>query len=174
MDRQPQQRFCVNCGQPLTPGTAFCVACGTMVSIPSAGTQAQFPAGAQQIYQQPYMQAPMQAQGDPLLTGLAAGYVGSRMGRLPRQRVRQPRSRLRGYGCLLLFMVVLVGPFIGFALTKGLPHLIFTYVAVGLVLIFLSLVFIAMLATRRGREALSDGCMEGCLDAILGGFLGGG
>jgi hypothetical protein len=36
------------------------------------------------------------------------------------------------------------------------------------------LVLIAMLATRRGREALSDGCMEGCLDAILGGILGGG
>jgi len=29
---------------------------------------------------------------------------------------------------------------------------------------------IGMLATRRGREALS----EGCLEAILGGFLGGG
>jgi hypothetical protein len=174
MNSQPQQRFCVNCGQPLTPGTAFCIACGTKVNIPSAGTQAQFPARAQQIYQQPNTQAPMQAQDDLFLTGLAAGYVGSRIGHLPRQRVRQPRSRLRGYGCLLLFMVVLVGPFIGFALTTGLPHLIFTYVAVGLVLIFLSLVFIAILATRRGREALSDGCMEGCLDAILGGIFGGG
>ena len=174
MDSQPQQRFCVNCGQPLTPGAVFCGACGAQVGVPPASTQGQFPVGAQQVYQQPYAQAPMQAQDDPLLTGLAAGYVGSRIGRQSRQRVRRPRSRLRGYGCLLLFLVVLVGPFIGLALTTGLPHQIFTYVAVGLVLIFLALVFIAMLATRRGREALSDGCMEGCLDAILGGIFGGG
>lgn len=174
MNYPPQQRFCVNCGQALMPGAAFCAACGTQVSTPQAGAQVQFPAGAQLVYQQPYPQAPMQAQDDPLLSGLAAGYVGSRMGRQSRQRVRQPRSRLRGYGCLLLFLVVLVGTFIGLALTTGLPHQIFTYVAVGLVLIFLSLLFIAMLATRRGREALSEGCMEGCLDAILGGFLGGG
>jgi len=70
----------------------------------------------------------------------------------------------------LFFLVVLVGPFIGLALTKGLPHLIFTYVAAGMVLFFFLLLLIGMLATRRGREALS----EGCLDAILGGFLGGG
>ena len=174
MDSQPQQRFCVNCGQPLTPGAVFCGACGAQIGVPPAGTQRQFPVGAQQVYQQPYTQAPMQAQDDPLLTGLAAGYVGSRIGRQSRQRVRQPRSRLRGYGCLLLFLVVLAGPFIGLALTTGLPHQIFTYVAVGMVVIFLALVFLAMLATRRGREALSEGCMEGCLDAILGGFLGGG
>ena len=34
---QPQQRFCVNCGQPLTPGVAFCVACGTQVGTPPVG-----------------------------------------------------------------------------------------------------------------------------------------
>jgi len=169
LDSQPQQRFCVNCGQPLTPGAAFCAACGTQIGTPLAGTQGQFPASAQQVYQQPYTQAP----DDPLLTGLASGYVASRIGRPSQQRVRRPRSRLRGYGCLLLFLVVLVGPFIGLALTTGLPHQIFTYVAVGMVMIFLVLVLIAMLATRRGREALSDGCMEGCLDAILGGLLGG-
>ncbi|MGZ3623196.1 MAG: zinc-ribbon domain-containing protein [Ktedonobacteraceae bacterium] len=143
MNYPPQQRFCINCGQPLTPGAVFCGTCGTQISTPPAGTQGQFPAGAQQVYQEPYAQAPMQAQDDPLLTGLAAGYVGSRMGRQSRQRVRRPRSRLRGYGCLLLFLVVLAGPFIGLALTTGLPHQIFTYVAVGLVLIFLALVFIA-------------------------------
>jgi len=174
MNYPPQQRFCVNCGQPLTPDVVFCTACGTQVGVQPANAQGQAPDRARQVYQQPFPQTPMQAQDDPLLTGLAAGYVGSRMGRQSRQRVRQPRSRLRGYGCLLLFLVVLVGPFIGLALTTGLPHQIFTYVAVGLVLIFLSLVFIAMLATRRGREALSEGCMEGCLDAILGGIFGGG
>ena len=174
MNYPPQQRFCVNCGQPLTPDGAFCTTCGTQVGVQPVDAQGQAPDVARQVYQQPYPQTPMQAQDDPLLTGLAAGYVGSRMGRQSRQRSRQPRSRLRGYGCLLLFLLVLVGPFIGLALTTGLPHQIFTYVAVGLVLIFLSLLFIAMLATRRGREALSEGCMEGCLDAILGRFLGGG
>ncbi len=174
MDSQPQQRFCVNCGQPLTPGAAFCAVCGTQVGSHSAGVSGQVPVGAQQIYHQPYAQVPMQAQDDPLLTGLASGYVGSRVGRLSQQGIRQPRSRLRGYSCLLLFLVILVGPFIGLALTTGLPHLIFTCVAVGLVLIFVFLVCIAMLATRSGREALSDGCMEGCLDALLGGIFGGG
>lgn len=173
MDNQPQQqRFCVNCGQRLAPGAAFCVVCGTQVGTPPAGAPGQFSAVAQPFYPQPYTQAPMQAQDDPLIAGLASSYVASRMGRPSQQGARRPHSRLRGYGCLLLFLVVLIGPFIGLALTKGLPHLIFTYVAVGMVMIFLLLVLVGMLATRRGREALSDGCVEGCLDAILGGFLG--
>ncbi len=170
MDSKPQQRFCVNCGQPLAPGAAFCADCGTQVGTPPAGTPGQFSAGAQPGYQPPYVQA----QDDPLLAGLASGYVASRMGRPSQQGARRPRSRLRGYGCLLLFLAVLVGPFIGLALTKGLPHLIFTYVAVGMVMIFLLLFLIGMLATRRGREALSEGCADGCLDALLGGLLGGG
>ena len=108
---------------------------------------------------------------DPLLAGLAAGYVANRVGRNPRlQARRRPGSRLRGCGCLLLILAALAGPFICVALTSGRPHLIFTYVAVGMVMIFLSLFLIGMLATRRGREALS----EGCLDAILGGLFGGG
>ena len=116
----------------------------------------------------------MQAQNDPLLAGLASGYVASRMWRPSQRGTRRQRSRLQGYGCLLLFLVVLVGPFIGFALTKGLPHLIFTYVTVGMVMIFLLLFLIGMLVTRRGREALSDGCADGGLDGLLGGLLGGG
>src|SRR5947207_1894349 len=156
MDSQQQQRFCVNCGQPLTPGAAFCAVCGTQVGTPPlAGTPGYFSAGAQPGYPPPYTQAPMQAQDNPLLAGLASGYVASRMGRPSQRGVRRPRSSLRGYGCLLLFLVVLVGPFIGLALTKGLPHLNFTYVAVGMVMIFLLLFLIGMLATRRGREALS-------------------
>ena len=83
---------------------------------------------------------------------------------------RRPGSRLRGCGCLLLILVALAGPFIGMALTSGRLHLIFTYVAAGLVVLCFLVLLIGMLATRRGREALS----EGCLEAILGGFLGGG
>ena len=174
MDNQPQQRFCTTCGQPLAPGAAFCVACGTQVSALPTGAPGQFPVGAQPGYPPPYAQAPTQAQDDPLLAGLAAGYVASRMERNPllraRRRPRRPGSRLRGCGCLLLLLAVLAGPFIGVALTSGRPHLIFTYVAGGMVLVFFLVLVLGMLATRRGREALS----EGCLEAILGGFLGGG
>jgi hypothetical protein len=74
----------------------------------------------------------------------------------------------------LLILAVLAGPFIGAALTHGTPQRIFTYVALGMVMFFFLLLLIGMLATRRGREALSEGCVEGCLEAILGGFLGGG
>ena len=174
MDSQPQQRFCVNCGQPLAPGAAFCAVCGTQVGTPPIAAPGQFSAGAQPFYPQPYTQVPMQAQDDPLLAGLASGYVASRMGRNPVPRTRRPGSRLRGCGCLLLTLAVLAGPFIGVALTNGRTHLIFTYVAGGMVMFFFLLFLIGMLATRRGREALSEGCAEGCLDAILGGLLGGG
>lgn len=174
MDNQPQQRFCVNCGQPLTLVVIYCTSCGAQVGSQSGNAQGYVSVGSQQIYNQPYPQMPVPSQDDPILTGLAAGYVGSQTGRRSRQRTRSPRSRLRGYGCLLLFLVILIGPFIGFALTKGMPHLIFTYLAVGLVLIFIVLVLIAMLLTRGGREAFSEGCTEGCLDALLGGIFGGG
>ena len=71
-------------------------------------------------------------------------------------------------------LALLVGPFIGVALTSGSLHLIFTYVAVGMVIIIIILFLIGMLASRHGREALSEGCADGCLDALLGGLLGGG
>jgi hypothetical protein len=78
----------------------------------------------------------------------------------------------------LFILAVLAGPFIGMALTSGRLQLIFTYVAVGMVTLFFLFWLIAVLVTRRGREALSDGlgegCVEGCLEAILGGLLGGG
>ncbi len=170
MDNQPQQRFCTNCGQPLAPGAAFCVACGMQASAPPTGAPSQFSAGVQPGYPSPYAQAPTQAQDDPLPAFLAAGYVASRRGRNPQVRARRPRSRLRGWGCLVLILAALAGPFIGVALTSGRPHLIFTYVAAGVVVLFFLVLLIGMLATRRGREALS----EGCLEAILGGFLGGG
>ena len=173
MDNQPQQRFCTNCGQPLPSGVAFCVTCGTPVSPPPTSASGQYPAGAQTGYPTPYAQTPPQAQDDQLLTALAAGYVASQMGRQPpqqaRQRRRRPLSTLRGCGCLLLMLVILAGPFIGLALTSGRLRLIFGYVAGGMIILFTLLILIAMLATRSGREALSDGC----LDAILGGLLGG-
>ena len=179
MDNQPQQQFCTNCGQPLAPGAAFCVACGTPVSAPPTGAPGQFPAGAQAQpgSPPPYAQAPAQTQDDPLLAGLAAGYLASQVGPDPlpqaRRRPRRPGSRLRGCGCLLLILALLAGPFIGVALTSGRAHLVFTYVAGGMVIFFFLLILIGMLATRRGREALSEGLADGCLDAILGGFLGG-
>jgi zinc-ribbon domain len=174
MDHQPQQRFCTSCGQPLAPGAAFCVACGTQASAPSMGAPGPFSASAQPGYPPPYAQAPTPAQDDPLPAFLASGYLANRMGRPPllraRQRPRRPGSRLRGRGCLLLILAALAGPFIGVALTSGRPHLIFMYVAGGMVILFFLVVLMGMLATRRGREALS----EGCLEAILGGLLGGG
>ena len=170
MENQPRQRFCTTCGQPLTPGVAFCVTCGTSVNASPMGTLDQFPAGAQPGYSPPYMQAPAQVQDDLLLAGLAAGSAASQS---RRNRLR-PRSRLRGCGCLLLTLAALAGPFIGVALTTGRLRLIFTYAAGGLVVFFFLLILLGMLVTRRGREALSEGCMEGCLDAIFGGLLGGG
>lgn len=164
-----QQQFCTTCGQPLAAGTAYCVSCGTPVSVPG-----QFPAGAQPGYVPPYAQGPTQAQDDPLLAGLAVGYIASKGGRLPQQRARRPRSRLRGCGCLLLMLSILAGPFIGVALTTGRLHLIFIYVAGGMVAFFLLLLLIGMLATRGGRESLAEIGTEGCLDAIFGGLLGGG
>src|SRR5260370_40445843 len=170
MDNQPQQRFCTNCGQPLAPGAAFCVACGMQASAPPPGAPGPFSASAQPGYRPPYAQAPTPAQDDPLPAGLSAGYISSRRGPHPQVRARRPRSRLRGCGCLLLILAALAGPFLGVALTSGRPHLIFTYVAAGMVVLFFLVLVMGMLATRRGREALS----EGCLEAILGGFLGGG
>jgi hypothetical protein len=178
MNNQPQQRFCTNCGQPLAPGATYCGACGTQANAPPTGAPGQFSAGAQSGYPPPYAQAPTPAQDDPLLAGLAAGYVANRMGRHPllqsRRRPRRPGSRLRGCGCLLLILAVLAGPFIGVALTSGRLHLIFTYMAGGMVILLFLVLLIGMLATRRGREALSEGCAEGCLEAIFGAFLGGG
>jgi hypothetical protein len=177
MKNQPQQRFCTNCGQLLAPGSTFCVACGTQVSAPQTGAPGQFPVGAQPGSPPPYAQAPTQAQDDPLLAGLAAGYVASRVGRNPLQQTRRPRrpgSRLRGCGCLLLILALLAGPFIGVALTSGRLHMILTYVAGGMVVFIFLLLLIGMLVSRGGREALSEGCAEGCLDAIFGGLFGGG
>ena len=174
MDNQPQQRFCTNCGQPLAPGTAICGTCGAPVYTPPADAASQFPAGAQQIYAPPSMQSPAQAQDDLLMAGLIAGSAANQVGQNRQQRARRPWSGLRGCGCLLLMLVVLAGPFVGFALTTGRLHIIFAYVAGGLVVFFGLLVLLGMLSTRRGREAVSEGCMEGCLDAIFGGLLGGG
>src|SRR5258708_19701035 len=84
-----------------------------------------------------------------------------------RQGPRRPGSMLRGCGWLLLILAGLAGPFLGVALTSGRPHLIFMYVAGGMVILFFLVVLMGMLATRPGREALS----EGCLEPILGGFL---
>jgi len=177
MDNQPPQHFCTNCGQPLATGAVFCAACGTQVRASPTVAPGQYPAGTQPGFPPPYAQAPTQAQDDALLAGLAAGYLAGGMGPDPvpqaRRRPRRPGSRLRGCGCLLLVLALLAGPFIGMALTSGRARMIFTYVAGGMVVVLFLLLLIGMLATRRGREALSEGLADGCLDAIFGGFLGG-
>ena len=170
MDNQPQQRFCTNCGQPMTPGVAFCTVCGMQVSAAPTSAPGQVFAGAQPDYSPPYAQVPPQAQDDQFLADLGAAYLVSQQQAAPQQRGRRPRSMLQGCGCLLLVLVVLAGPFVGLALTHGRTQQIFGYVAGGMVVLFLLLVLIGMLATRRGREVLADGC----LDALLGGLLGGG
>lgn len=168
MNNQPQQRFCTSCGQSLAPGTAFCVACGTQVSTPSMGAPGQFSAGAQPGGPPPYAPAPGQAQDDVLLAGLAAGFVANQAARSAQmqvgQRRRRPVSRLSACGCILLVLAVLVGPFIGVALTTGSLHTIFTYVAVGLVGLILLVVLVVMLATRRGREFLFEAVLDGLLN----------
>jgi hypothetical protein len=88
-------------------------------------------------------------------------------------RQRRPRSRVRGCGCLLLLLVVLIGPFVGVVLTTGRTQMIFIYVAGGMIALLLLFAFIGMLVTRRGREALAEGCAEGCLEAIFSGLTGG-
>lgn len=186
MDNQPQQRFCTNCGQPLSPGAAFCVSCGSSVNPPSGSpvnappksasnipdAQTQFQAGAQSMVP-PYAQAPMRPEEDPLLLGLAAAEIGRRGRPL---RARRPRSRLSGCGCLLfllLILALLAAPFVGFALTTGKLHTTFLYVAGGMIVFVFLLILIVMLATKSGREALAEAGIEGCLDALFGGFLGG-
>ncbi len=173
MDNQPQQRFCSNCGQPLTPGTAFCVACGTPIGTSPVNTAGQFPAGAQPGYVPPSMQSPVQSQDDLLMAALAAGFAANQAGQ-NRQQSKKSRSRLSGWGCLLLMLVVLGGPFVGLVLTTGRLRVIFAFVVVGLVVFFFLFVLLANLTTRRGREAVAEGLGDGCLDAIFGMFLGGG
>ena len=170
MEHQPQQRFCTNCGQPLTTGAAFCVECGTRVtqgSAPSTSTSSPFSAGAQPGNLPPYAQTPAQAQDDPLQDLLVAGLVANQMRRRPPRQVRR-RSRLRGCSCLLLVLIVLAvlaGPFVGLAFTTGRLHQALIYVAGGMVVLFCLVVLIGMLATRGGREAL----FEGILDGLFGG-----
>jgi hypothetical protein len=60
----------------------------------------------------------------------------------------------------------------GFA-SQGWSQMIFGYVAAGVFCLLLLLVFVSMLVTRRGREALGEGCAEDCIEAIFSGFLGG-
>ena len=170
MEHQPQQRFCTNCGQTLTPGAAFCVECGTQVtqgSAPSTSAPGPFSTGAQPGKLPPYAQAPAQTQDDPLQDLLVAGMIANQMRRRPVRRVRR-RSRIRGCSCLLLVLIVLavlVAPFVGLALTTGRLHQVLIYVAGGMVVLFCLVVLIGMLATRGGREAL----FEGILDGLFGG-----
>src|SRR5581483_5049946 len=105
MNNQPPQRFCTNCGQPLAPGAAFCVACGTPASTPSPGVP-----GAPPPYPPSYAQNPAQGQDDFLLAALAAGSMANRIGPDPVQRSRRRGAGLRGCGCLLLILVLLAGP----------------------------------------------------------------
>lgn len=170
MDNQPQQRFCTNCGQPLAAGTAFCVACGTPANAPAAGAQQGYmPPSTPSMQSSPQMQ---QSQDDLLMAGLAAGFAANQAEQNRQRQGRRRGATLRGCGCLLLMLVILAGPFIGFVLTSGRLHVVFAYVAGGLAVLFCLLVLLGMLLTKGGREALAEGLGEGCLEAIFG-FLGG-
>lgn len=159
MSMQQQQQFCTNCGQVLTPGTAFCVNCGAR-------------AGAQQVSAPPsYAQAPTQGD-DPLLAALTVGTLARGTGRGPRL-ARRRRYGMRGCGILLLVLVLLIVPFVGLAKTTGPLHIVFGVMAGALVVLFALLILLGMLASRRGREVLTEGCAEGCLEALLGGLFGG-
>lgn len=87
-------------------------------------------------------------------------------------RQRRPRSWPLGCGCLLVVLAALIGLGAGVVLTTGRTHMIFLYVAAGIIALLLLLVVLSMLFTRGGREALAEGCADGCLEAIFG-FLGG-
>lgn len=175
MDNQPRQRFCTNCGQPVAQGTAICVACGAPVGTLPVDAAGQSPSGAQPGYappSMPSMQSPaqqQQSQDDLLMAALAAG-MAANQAEQNRQQSRRSIGKLSGCGCLLLMLVVLAGPFVGLALTKGRLQAIFAYVVVGLVVLLFLVIVLAKLTTREGRGELG----EGCLDAILGGLLGGG
>jgi zinc-ribbon domain len=85
-------------------------------------------------------------------------YAGAQPGYLP----PNAQAPMQGQDDLLLAgLAALTGPFIGVALTNGRPHLILAYVAGGMVVFFILVLLIGMLATRGGREALSDGCLGG-------------
>jgi hypothetical protein len=114
-----------------------------------------------------------QSQDDLLMAGPAAGFAANQVGQNLKQQDRRRGSKLRGCGCLLLMLVVLAGPIVGFVLTTGRLHTIFAYATGGPVVVFLLLILLVMLLTRGGREALAEGATEGCLDAILGGLFGG-
>lgn len=90
---------------------------------------------------------------------------------------RPPGFRLRGYAILLLVLAVLAGPFVVIALTHGQVHQVFLYAAIGVAVLVGIVLLIAVLSTRRGREAVgeaaTEGCAEGCLELIFGGLLGG-
>ncbi len=173
-NNQPPGRFCTNCGQPLDPSNAFCVSCGAQVGAPPMGMPDQPPVGTPPGYPPPYAQAPMQGQEDPLLSGLAAGYIANRARRLSlrrarRQRARRPGARLRGCGCLMLILIIIAGLYSAVTYTHGTSHLIITYVVGGMVVLLFLVAFIGMLMTRRGRDAVAEGLLEVLFDGLLGG-----
>lgn len=88
-------------------------------------------------------------------------------------RRRGPGSRVLGCGCLALVLLGLVGIGAGAALTTGQTQMIFLYIGGGMLALFLLLILLSMLLTRRGREVLAEGCAEGCLEAIFSGLTGG-
>ncbi|HEX6780363.1 MAG TPA: hypothetical protein VF099_19325 [Ktedonobacterales bacterium] len=74
---------------------------------------------------------------------------------------------------MLLVLAVIGGPFVGAALTHGRTQTVFAAIGAGIIILLVLLALVSMAMTRRGREALGEGCAEGCIEALLGGFLGG-
>lgn len=170
---QSPQHFCTNCGQPLATGATFCVSCGTQAGAASTPALSPFQTGVAPGSPPSYAQATNQADDDLLLAGLLVGSGARRrerrLRRQDRRSRRTPGARLRGCGCIVLLMVLLIGPFVAAALTTGVPHQIFSLAAGGMVLLLVLFLLIGMLATRSGREALTEGLFEALFEGLFGG-----
>ncbi len=166
MYNQSAQPFCTNCGQYLPVGATQCPRCVVAVGTSPAGGYGQ-PAA----YPPPYAPyPPPPAVNAPLM---AAGAGASAQQR----RARRSGSKLRGCAIVLLILAVLAAPFVGIAFTHGQLQMIFIYAAVGVGGLVVLVLLIAVLSTRRGREAagevVAEGCAEGCLELLTGGLFGG-